>query len=465
MPPSLALFLWLVLLLGLLRFDPAKDSKTSLALWVPVIWMFILGSRLPSQWLGQEVGSVAEAYQEGNPLDRTVFLTLILLAITVLASRSFKWGNFLARNWALTAFLTYALLSVCWSDFPFVAFKRWFRDFGNYLVILIALSDPRPTEAIRTLLRRLCYLVIPLCVLLIKYYPQMARHYDSWTGATEFVGAATSKNTLGGVCLISGLFFFWDTLSRWPERKKWRTKQILIINVAFFTMTLWVLNLSNSATSRICLILGCLVIAAAHTGWSRRHPGFLKVMVPTSFCLYVILSLGFNLTGQLAGAVGRDPTLTDRTKIWGMLLGMHTNPLIGTGYESFWLGSRLDWIWLQGLGHLNEAHNGCLEVYLNLGLMGIFLLGTFMIVSYRAIIRRLGTDSGLSLLALAIWAAFLFHSVTEADFRSGVLWLTFLLGAIAVRERGKQRVRSAATLGAGSEQIPSLSLEMTGQRR
>ena len=32
MPPTLALLLWLVLLLALLRFDPAKDPGTSLAL-------------------------------------------------------------------------------------------------------------------------------------------------------------------------------------------------------------------------------------------------------------------------------------------------------------------------------------------------------------------------------------------------------------------------------------------------
>ena len=40
MTPSLALLLWAVLLLGLLYFDPAKDSRISSAIWVPVIWMF-----------------------------------------------------------------------------------------------------------------------------------------------------------------------------------------------------------------------------------------------------------------------------------------------------------------------------------------------------------------------------------------------------------------------------------------
>ncbi len=48
---------------------------------------------------------------------------------------------------------------------------------------------------------------------------------------------------------------------------------------------------------------------------------------------------------------------------------MKTNPLLGTGYESFWLGPRLQWFWQHaGLGHINEAHNGYLEVYLNLGI-------------------------------------------------------------------------------------------------
>jgi len=90
-----------------------------------------------------------------------------------------------------------------------VSFKRWFRDLGNYIVILVVLSDPRPLEAVHTLLRRLCYLLIPLSILLIKYYSYLGRAYSEWTGAAEYIGAMTSKNMLGVVCLISGIFFFW----------------------------------------------------------------------------------------------------------------------------------------------------------------------------------------------------------------------------------------------------------------
>ena len=52
MPPPIALALWAVLLVLLLIFDPAKDSRVSVALWVPLLWMLIVASRLPAQWLG-----------------------------------------------------------------------------------------------------------------------------------------------------------------------------------------------------------------------------------------------------------------------------------------------------------------------------------------------------------------------------------------------------------------------------
>lgn len=466
MPPYLALLLWLIFLLALLCWDPAKHSKTSLALWVPVFWMFIAGSRLPAQWLGKQGEQSVQAVEEGNPLDRTIFFALILLAIGILMSRSFKWRGFLSRNLALTAILAFALVSVCWSDFPLVTFKRWFRDLGNYLVILVVLSDPRPLEAVRTVLRRLSYLLVPLSILLIKYYPQISKQYDAWTGASSYVGAATSKNMLGAMCLISGLFFFWDTVTRWPERKQRRTRRIILVNVVFVAMTVWLLNLSNSATSRVCLVLGCLVIAAARSKVFQRHPGFLKWLIPTCFCLYLILAFGFNINGELAGAVGRDPTLTDRTKIWAFLFGMHTNPFVGTGYQTFWIGPRLEWFWQKsGLGFLNEAHNGYLEVYLELGLIGVFLLGGFLIASYRKICR-LGPSSSLGSLGLAAWTVLVFYNMTEAAFQGGLLWMMLLMGAISVTARTKGRVHGVAVLGnvGATETLPALPLETTTVR-
>lgn len=467
MPPSLALFLWLILLLALLRFDPANNPETSLALWVPLIWMFFVASRLPSQWLGGGIQEASQALEEGNALDRSVLIALILLAIGILALRSFNWGGFFVRNFALVAFLSFALMSVFWSDFPFVAMKRWFRDFGDYLVILVVISDRCPAEAIGTMFRRLSYLLISLSILLFKYYPQLGRQYTVWEGTTMYVGATTSKNMLGVVCLISGIFFFWDTLTRWPLRKDRRMRRIIFVNVAFLAMTLWVLNLANSATSRICLVLGCMVIAAAQLRAMKRHPAFLKILIPMCFCLYVILEYGFGINAQLAEAVGRNPTLTGRTDLWKFLLSMDTNPLFGTGYDSFWLGPRLEFIWRK-FYLFNEAHNGYLDVYLNLGLIGLSLLLVYLIASYQRICKRLAAGSSLALLSLALWTVLLFYNVTEAAFRgSQLMWLTFLMGAIVIPERAKDRVHGVAApqYASALKSLQGLPLESPGLRR
>jgi len=443
MPPYLALSVWLVLLLGLLCFDPAREAKTSWALWIPIIWMFIGASRLPSQWLGGAYGAANQTIEDGNPLDRTIFALLILLELAILMSRSFNWGKFIAQNAALTALLLFALLSVFWSDFAFVSFKRWFRDLGNYLSILVVLSDPRPLEAVRTVLRRFSYLLIPLCVLLIKYFPWIGKQNEIWTGANMYVGATTSKNMLGVLCLVCGIFFFWDMVSRWPERKERRVWRIIFLDILLMGMTLWVLHLASSATSSVCLALGCFVIAAAHTRRGKRNPGLLKVLIPTFFVLYLILAFGFNLNGSLAQTVGRNGNLTGRTELWKILLSMHTNPLVGTGYESFWLGSRLEWVY-QKFTYVNEAHNGYLEVYLNQGSIGLFLICAFLVGSYRTICARLRPFSNFASFSLALWTVLLFYNVTEAAFKSShLMCLTFLFGAIAVPERVKDKVSSA----------------------
>jgi len=431
--PYLAALLWLISLVALLAYDPARKPGT-VALWIPTIWLVILGSRLPSQWLGGG-GYSAEALTEGNPVDRTIFLCLIFLSIALLAKRRFQWGVFFSSNPLMTLFLSYALLSVIWSDFPFVTFKRWFRDLGNYLVVLVPLAERAPTEAIVTVLRRLFYLLIPVNVLIVKYFPDIGRQFDPWSGAGFYCGAATSKNVLGIVCLISGLLFFWDALVTWGKRKEKRMKRLLAVDIAFVIMTLWLLNLSNSATSRLCLGVGCLVIVVARTRFTRRNPTPVKVLIPICFLVYLMLSLGFNFNAMIAQAVGRDPTLTHRTEIWGILVGMHTNPILGVGYETFWLGDRLDYIWRVFAPGLNEAHNGYLEMYLNLGLVGVLLLMGFLLSGYKLIWRRVVAGADIASLNLAVWSVMLFYNMTEVGFRSGLMWLTVLFGMIRMPAR------------------------------
>ncbi len=437
MPPTLALCLWFAVLVALFYYDPARDQKSSLALWVPLIWMIIQASRLPSQWLDMGASGMSmQAMEEGNPLDRAILFGLTLLALGILVRRSFNFSRFVTKNPALICFLLFALLSICWSDFPFITFKRWIRDLGDYLGAVVVLTDRSPVDGIRVVLRRLAYVLVSLSIVLDKYFLQISRHYNGWTGAVETVGATTSKNMLGLLCLVSGLFFLWDTVTRWPDRRQRKTKRVLAVNAVFLWMTIWLLHTAQSTTSTLCLVLGGLVILASASRWIRRHPRILKTLIPGSFCLYLILNFALGMNGAMAQAVGKDPTLTDRTKIWAFLLGMHTNPLMGTGYQSFWLGPRLEWFWSNaGVGRLNEAHNGYLEIYLELGIIGVGLLAWFLVSSFRVVFRRLRSSPGFAAFGMAVWIAMVFYNMSEAAFETGLMYSLFLLTALAVPER------------------------------
>ena len=76
------------------------------------------------------------------------------------------------------------------------------------------------------------------------------------------------------------------------------------------------------------------------------------------------------------------------------------------------------------MGQINEAHNGYLDIYLNLGVIGVLLLAGFLIASYRTICKRTTSFPALASLGLAIWTVLLFYDVTEVAFKNGLLWLT-----------------------------------------
>ena len=436
MSPSLALLVWFVLLVALLRFDGKLQPTASPTLWLPTIWIFIAASRLPSQWLEGGVGYGADTLDEGNALDRVVYLMMIFVAVVVLARRSFEWGRFFASNRLLTLFLVYCVVSIAWSEFPFVAFKRWFRDLGVYLALLVALSDPRTTDGATIVLRRVMILAIPLSIVFNKYFEHLSRQFDQWTGQGYFMGVTTSKNMLGVLCLVGALYFFWDTLSRWHAREDPRVKSIIRIDIALFAMCVLLLADANSATSTLCLSIGCLVVAVAHLDVVRKRPRLLTVPIPILMATYGLLQFVFdvNLVAIVAEAVGRSPDLTGRTDIWNAVLSTNTNPIVGTGYESFWLGPRRDYVW-QLAGNVNHSHNGYLETYLNLGFVGLGLILSFLFASYAAICRAFRESPREQSLALALWTILIYYNVTEAALRGQFLWLIFVLFALVVPRR------------------------------
>ena len=478
MPPNLALFLWFVLLIALFRNDPGKDKESSTALWLPLIWLFLLGSRLPSQWYGGYSGAAADVYLEGSPLDRAIFLALAFAALAVLLSRAFRWGEFFASNVGLVVFLCIALVSVAWSDYPFVALKRWVRDVSGYLTLMVVLTERNVVAAVLTLLRRLAFLLVPLSIVFVKYFQDLGRTYEAWSGNTAYQGVATSKNMLGVLCLMSALYFFWDLLARFPQRRDKLMRRAILVDIAFLGMTVWLMTRARSATSGLCVVLGIAMIVAGQSNWSRRHPVAFRMAAPALICLYLVLETAFGINAVIAGGVGRDPTLTDRTDVWKLLLSMDTNPLVGTGYESFWLGPRLDVVWAKYAG-LNHAHNGYIETYLNLGLLGLVTLVAWLVTSYGKICRTLTEHSTFASLSVAVWTILLFYNITEAAFKPTLLWAAFVLTTFvanaaqkmpaarpaAVRPRFRPRTQPASRWGSVSPAVARSVATTTGQQR
>jgi O-antigen ligase len=124
--------------------------------------------------------------------------------------------------------------------------------------------------------------------------------------------------------------------------------------------------------------------------------------------------------------LGRKPDLTTRVPMWEHLLSMVDNPLIGTGYESFWLGARLIEI-QERWGNLKQAHNGYIEMYLNLGILGIFFVISWVWAGVKKIKTHLATDYPAGVLRFCIIVVVLFYNYTEATF-FGIsnMWVLFL---------------------------------------
>jgi O-antigen ligase len=144
-----------------------------------------------------------------------------------------------------------------------------------------------------------------------------------------------------------------------------------------------------------------------------------------------VIALFFDPGGGLVQSLGKDPTLTGRKDIWKLVLSMHTNPLIGTGFESFWLGWRLEFM-LHALTNLpiNEAHNGWIEVYLNLGWAGICFIALLVVTAYRRTIFYIRQEPEKGCLFLGFLICAIFFSFSEAGFRFMTISWFFLLVVI-----------------------------------
>jgi exopolysaccharide production protein ExoQ len=434
MNAQLATLVYAIGIAGLFWLDRERDLRPSKALWIPVIWLLINESRSVSDWLNSgPTISQSASYLEGSPLDAVIFGLLMAGGVLVLIYRRKQIGPILLANWPILLFFTYCALSSSWSDYPFVSLKRCFKATGDVVMVLVVLTDPNTYSAIKRLMSRTAFLLIPLSILLIKYYPDFGRSYNPWDGVSNYGGVTTFKNLLGMTCLICGLGCLWIFTDVLREKKGLQRAKRIVAYGTVLAMVGWLFWMANSATSFSCFIMaGALIIITAVIPFTRK-PIFVHLFVIGIVCVSLFALFG-DTGGNLVGTLGRDATLTGRTQVWSVVLSLVQNPVLGTGFESFWLGDRLPKIWVAlNQKGIQEAHNGYLEVYLNLGWVGVTLLGLLVIKGYRNMISSIRHDPNVGRIKLAFFVVGLVYSLTEAGFRMMTpVWFAFLLATIAV---------------------------------
>lgn len=192
------------------------------------------------------------------------------------------------------------------------------------------------------------------------------------------------------------------------------------------------LLLSRSKTSLVIFIV--LVILLPFFNALRWNSG-LKVHF---FMIVVILSGGIatwfiNIQEGVLTSLGRDSTLTGRLPLWSTLVdASQDRPWLGFGYNAFWLGWQGDGsssVWSMHPWHPNHAHNAFLDLYLNLGLIGltVFMLG-FLSVCIKAAnwVRLTKTAEGFWPLMYMIFLLLINQTESVLLSQNNILWLLYV---------------------------------------
>ena len=387
MSPKHALLISFLLIFYLIRLDLKKSYSVSKAIWIPFIWMFLAGSRTVSQWFISLTGSQstfsANMLLEGNPIDRAVFSALMIFGLVVLHKRKIKWLTVFIENKWVWLFFIFGAISISWSDYPITSFKRLIKAMGSVVMVLVVLTELRPYLALGVLLRRLAFVMLPLSVLLIKYYPEMGRAYHM--GQPMYTGVAFTKNSLGQICLISGVYFSWSLIfSRLIKISE--TQRIhYFIYIIILPMTIWLLFMADSATSWACFIAANSIFIICRHSVFINKPKRIFTLGIACIIIIIFLEQEFGIKNTIIHLLGRRPDLTDRVEIWDTYLSMVKNVFVGYGFESFYLQILSDGMTKRPL----PVHNGYLEMYLNLGIIGVGFIIAWILSGFKSVMAIL----------------------------------------------------------------------------
>ena len=365
----------------------------------------------------------------------------------------------------LVAYLALAGASVLWAFKPEIAFVR----FSQQVMIVFSIVVPvmltaRTTDMLRGLF--ICFAVAAaLNVAFVLGRPPITLKFATW----GYPGYFSGKNYLGEFAAITLLLSMHEMLHSGLRRT---------LGIVFAVVAVALLVASNSKTSMGLALLAPLLAGATLVvrRMTRLSPALILISIPISYAILSGLT-GFTIN-RLSYMLYGDPTFTGRTIIWDFARSeIARSPLLGWGYQSFWLVGPDAPSILRAPGwvkHMPNAHNGYLDTMLETGYAGFALLLAFILATLHAIGCIADRTPARAWMVLSLVLFVIVANGLESGWVRGfeMLWVVFLVVAAdiardwrdSLRRRVAPSIRSAAPRWLGTHRPRSPTTAMNAGR-
>ena len=243
-------------------------------------------------------------------------------------------------------------------------------------------------------------------------------------------GVFVHKNDLGNITSLSAVTFFLNATSNAKFRQ--------LMWAGFIISTAVILGSKSQTALVVILIVMILTPFIKALRWN--HTKALPFLIITILISGVTSLLLVNNAESILTSLGRDITFTGRTEIWPVVFNkIQERPWLGYGYETFWLGK---WegetadVWREIGGGFEpiHAHNGFLDLYLSLGLIGLIaLVISLLSISLKALIWVRRVQGAEGLVPLLYLTCLVLMNLSESRFMIGTIhWLLYVTITISM---------------------------------
>ena len=310
---------------------------------------------------------------EGVAVLQIPFYSIYITTFALIFLRWKKVMQALVRGKLLLLLVAIAIVSILWSDAPIITLRRSLAVAGATSFGIYFATRYNQEEQLH-LLGWTFGLAVLSSILFTIVLPTYAIVPDATNAALGAVwqGVYIHKNVFGRIMTLGTLVLIIVAFSR----SKYRYLAWICFS---FAASQVLLSFSTSSWLILATLLALFPLYRA-LRWNFSWMLLLYIAVAI-FCGSLAILIMSNLDIVL-NSLGKDLTLTGRTKVWAAVMekiGEH--PWLGYGYSAFWRGDEggSAYVRLASGWKVAFSHNGLLDLWLDLGLVGVsvYLLGFF----------------------------------------------------------------------------------------